>query len=203
MTFPLLYKHIRRSGRAAPVVLEQRSAAMLNPDLAAQLRALRLVVFDFDGVFTDNAVWVFEDGREAVRCSRLDGIGLAAVRRLGIELAIISTEVNPVVQARAKKLKLRCTNACEDKRAAVTELARELGVDLAHTAFVGNDVNDIPALTVVGMPIVVADAHDDVFHIAKLRTRKPGGHGAVRELCDMIVAAHAAAPAPEPEKSFA
>jgi YrbI family 3-deoxy-D-manno-octulosonate 8-phosphate phosphatase len=176
---------------------------MLPPDLADQLRALSLVVFDFDGVFTDNAVWVFEDGREAVRCSRLDGIGLSALRGLGIELAIISTEVNPAVQARARKLKLRCINACEDKRTAIKELARELDVDLAATAFVGNDINDIPALSVVGLPIVVADAHEDVFHMARLRTRRSGGHGAVRELCDLIVAAHAEKPALDRGKATA
>lgn len=164
----------------------------LDPVLGARLAAVRLVVFDFDGVFTDNAVWVFEDGREAVRCTRADGIGLDMLRRLGIALAIISTETNPVVSARARKLKLRCIQSCADKRAAVAELAAELGVALTETAFVGNDVNDLPALQVVGVPVVVADAHTDVLAHAVLRTHRPGGHGAVRELCDLIAALHAA-----------
>jgi 3-deoxy-D-manno-octulosonate 8-phosphate phosphatase (KDO 8-P phosphatase) len=159
---------------------------MIDSVLVEKLRGVRLVAFDFDGVFTDNSVYVLEDGREAVRCSRADGLGLDRLRKLGIELAIISTETNQVVQARARKLRLRCVNACEDKRSAIISLAAELSVDLSNVAFVGNDINDLPALTVVGVPIVVGNAHPDVLPAAIHKTRTPGGHGAVRELCDLI-----------------
>ena len=163
---------------------------MADAVAADLLRRVRLIVFDFDGVFTDNAVWVLEDGRELVRCTRMDGIGLDRLRALGIHLAIVSTEVNPVVSARARKLKLRCIQACDDKAAAVRGLAEELGVALGETAFVGNDVNDLPALTLVGLPVVVADAHEDVHPVARWRTSRPGGHGAVREICDTVARAH-------------
>lgn len=158
----------------------------MQPDVQDRMRRLKLVAFDFDGVFTDNKVYVLEDGREAVCCTRADGIGLDRLRRLGIELAIISTETNPVVSARARKLRLRCIQGCGDKRQALTDLAASLGVALADTAFVGNDVNDAPALAIAGLPIVVQDAHEDVLPMAHWRTSRTGGNGAVRELCDVI-----------------
>jgi YrbI family 3-deoxy-D-manno-octulosonate 8-phosphate phosphatase len=150
------------------------------------IRKIRLIAFDFDGVFTDNLVYVFEDGREAVRCSRGDGMGLQKLKRLGIEAMIISTEQNPVVSARAQKLKIRCVQDCRDKRAELERITQELGISLAEVAFVGNDINDEACLTCVGMPIVVQDAHPDVLPLARYRTRKPGGNGAVREICDLF-----------------
>lgn len=152
------------------------------------IRTIRLVAFDFDGVFTDNRVYVFEDGREAVCCSRADGLGLQKLRAAGIESVIISTETNPVVSARAGKLGIRVIQACEDKAGALKEVAREIGVDLAQVAFVGNDINDLPCLNIVGLPIVVQDAHSDVMPSARYQTKAAGGHGAVREICDMFVA---------------
>jgi YrbI family 3-deoxy-D-manno-octulosonate 8-phosphate phosphatase len=160
-----------------------------NSDLAqiAELiRAVRMVTFDFDGVFTDNMVYVFEDGREAVRCSRADGIGLSKLTSLGIASAIISTETNPVVGVRSRKLGIHCVQSCNDKRAALDALANEKGLLLEQIAFVGNDVNDIPCLSAVGLPIVVRDAHPDVVSYARYQTQQAGGHGAVRELCDLF-----------------
>ena len=92
------------------------------------IRRIRLVAFDFDGVFTDNMVYVFEDGREAVRCFRSDGIGLHKLKKLGIETVIISTEANPVVSARAHKLKIRCIQDCQDKRAVLEDIAHDQGI---------------------------------------------------------------------------
>lgn len=158
----------------------------MNAELQERLRTLRLVVFDFDGVFTDNRVWVFEDGHEAVCCNRSDGLGLARLRALGVKTAIISTETNAVVGQRAKKLNVHCVQACPDKREAVMALAKEWDIPLADTAFVGNDVNDLPACEVVGFPIAVADAHPDMARRALWQTAIAGGVGAVREVCDMI-----------------
>jgi 3-deoxy-D-manno-octulosonate 8-phosphate phosphatase (KDO 8-P phosphatase) len=147
---------------------------------------IRLVAFDFDGVFTDNMVFVFEDGSEAVRCFRSDGIGLKKLKKLGVETVIISTESNPVVSARARKLKIRCFQNCEDKRKTLESLAQEMGISLTEIAFVGNDINDLSCLTSVGLPIVVKDAHPEVIPLAAYRTRNCGGHGAVREVCDLF-----------------
>lgn len=152
-------------------------------DLIAKIR---LVAFDFDGVFTDNMVYVLENGTEAVRCFRSDGLGLHKLEQLGIETVIISTEANPVVSARAHKLKIRCVQDCRDKRAALESIAKELGISLSEVAFVGNDINDLPCLTCVALPIVVQDAHPDVVSTARYQTKNPGGHGAVREVCDLF-----------------
>ena len=116
------------------------------------LAKIRLVAFDFDGVFTDNMVYVLENGTEAVRCFRSDGLGLQKLEQLGIETVIISTEANPVVSARAHKLKIRCVQDCRDKRAALESIAKESGISLAEVAFVGNDINDLPCLTCVHFP---------------------------------------------------
>ena len=147
---------------------------------------IRLVAFDFDGVFTDNMVYVFEDGSEAVRCFRSDGIGLQKLGRLGIESVIISTESNPVVSARARKLKIRCIQDCPDKRAVLEDIAQENNITLNEIAFVGNDINDLPCLECVALPIVVQDAYQDIVPIALYQTKNPGGHGAVREVCDLF-----------------
>jgi len=150
------------------------------------LAKIRMVAFDFDGVFTDNMVYVLEDGTEAVRCFRSDGLGLQKLTKLGIETVIISTEANPVVSARARKLKIRCVQDCPDKRAALESIAKESGISLAEVAFVGNDINDLPCLDCVALPIVVQDAHPDVVSTARYQTKSPGGHGAVREVCDLF-----------------
>lgn len=167
------------------------------------LANVRLVLFDFDGVFTDNTVYVCEDGRESVRCWRSDGLGLAALRKSGVECMIISTETNPVVAARSKKLKLDCHQAVTDKAEAVIAVCEELKVSAEQTMFVGNDVNDIPAFHVVGIPVAVADAYPAVSPYIRWRTKKPGGYGAVREICDLILEAkYASLPDRNQEMSF-
>ena len=160
--------------------------AALSPNIVEKIAAIRLIVFDFDGVFTDNMVFVFEDGREAVRCSRSDGMGLRKLPALKIEAMIISTEVNPVVLARAKKLKLPCIQACEDKWAALQIVMQERNLTSEQISFVGNDINDLCCLEKVGLPIVVGDAHADVVSSALYQTRAIGGNGAVREVCDLF-----------------
>ena len=162
--------------------------------LDALLRRVRLVVFDFDGVFTDNTVSVSQDGSESVRCWRSDGLGTAKLKQAGIDTVIVSTETNPVVSVRGRKLAIRCVQGCDDKLSAVRALAAEFGVTLDDVAFVGNDINDLACLEAVGLPIVVQDAHRDVLDAAKYRTKAPGGRGAVREVCDRIVAARKTRP---------
>ncbi len=171
--------------------LAPRPAALdvADPAFAAAQAPLKLLLFDFDGVFTDNAVWVFEDGREAIRANRSDGIGLRRVERAGVACAIISTEVNKVVAARAKKLEIECRHGQKDKVAAARELAAARGIGLDACGFVGNDVNDIPLLKAVGLPLGVADAYRDIWPFVRWLTTINGGHGAVREICDAIAAA--------------
>jgi 3-deoxy-D-manno-octulosonate 8-phosphate phosphatase (KDO 8-P phosphatase) len=159
------------------------------PDLAARLRAVRLVVFDFDGVFTDNTVTVAQDGTESVTCWRGDGLGLRALDRLGVRYIVLSTETNPVVGLRCKKLRVPCHQGLDDKPAKLAEVVHDLGVPADRVLYVGNDVNDAGCLRAVGLPVVVADAHPAVVPLAKYRTAMVGGRGAVREVCDLIQAA--------------
>ena len=159
----------------------------LPPEVDAIVPSIRLVAFDFDGVFTDNTVFVFQDGREAVRCWRSDGIGLSRLRADGLELVILSTETNPVVLERSKKLAVPCVHGLDDKGAALEKLLAEKGLRADQAAYVGNDINDIPCLDFVALPIVVKDAHPDTLAHARYRTRAPGGRGAVREICDLFI----------------
>jgi YrbI family 3-deoxy-D-manno-octulosonate 8-phosphate phosphatase len=158
----------------------------IDPALKEVIRNIRLIAFDFDGVFTDNMVYVLQDGSEAVRCCRGDGIGLQKLKKMGIETVIISTEANPVVSARARKLNIRCLQDCQDKRRTLENIVRESGISLEEVAFIGNDINDLECLSRVGLPIIVNDAHQDVVSIARYQTRNPGGCGAVREICDLF-----------------
>lgn len=155
----------------------------------SRLSAVRFVVFDFDGVFTDNRVLVDENGTESVFCSRADGLGLDRLLSAGVPALILSTETNRVVAMRAAKVRLECIYGCSDK---ATELLRQITARNYHpsqVAYVGNDVNDADCLKLVGVPICVADAHPDVKTLAVLTTSSHGGRGAVREVCDMVLAA--------------
>ena len=162
----------------------------IQQELHQLICTLQAVVFDFDGVFTDNTVVVDQNGIESVRCWRSDGLGLTRLRDLGLKVLIISTEVNPVVSLRAEKLKTKCVQGVEDKAVAITEWSLSVGIPLSNMAFVGNDINDIPALKKVGLPIAVGDAYEEIIPFVKYRSRKPGGYGAVREICDLIAHVH-------------
>ncbi len=156
---------------------------MINVEILAKIE---LVAFDFDGVFTDNTVFVNQEGGESVRCWRSDGLGLSRMINSGVKVFIVSTEKNPVVSARALKLSLPCKQSIKDKAATVLETCDELGISPANTMFVGNDFNDIPAFKVVGIPVAVADAYPEVKPHVVFHTSRRGGFGAVREICDMI-----------------
>jgi len=147
-----------------------------------------LVVFDFDGVMTDNKLLVDETGRESVRVNRADGLGLDGLRAAGVRAMILSTEKNPVVAARAKKLQLEAVHGIADKGARLSQILREDGLDPANVIYVGNDLNDLGCFGLVGCPVAVADAHPDIRTRARITLNARGGEGAVRELCDMIIA---------------
>ncbi len=158
----------------------------LASSLVDHLRRARFLALDFDGVFTDNGVYVLDDGREMVRCSRADGLGVANLRRLGMPMMVLSSEVNPVVTARCRKLGLPVQQGLEDKAGALGQALAEASVPWDQAAFLGNDTNDAECLRRVGLACVVQDAHPDVIALAEYRTHAPGGHGAVRELCDLF-----------------
>ena len=146
-----------------------------------------LIIYDFDGVMTDNRVIVSQDGTEAVIVNRADGLGVDYLRNESIPQMILSTESNPVVRARAKKLKIDVVQNCGNKKEALHKVCEEKGYDLSKVIFVGNDLNDLEAMKTVGYPVAPADAHPLVLEIATLVTKAKGGEGVVRELADKIL----------------
>ena len=145
-----------------------------------------LIVYDFDGVMTDNRVLVFEDGTEAVVVNRADGLGVDLLRTLGIEQLILSTETSPVVRKRAEKLRLKCIHGSGDKRTDLAAYCRDRGIDPVRVLFVGNDLNDEGAMRMAGFSVAPADAHPTIRGLASHVTSASGGGGVVRELADLF-----------------
>jgi YrbI family 3-deoxy-D-manno-octulosonate 8-phosphate phosphatase len=146
------------------------------------------VVTDFDGVHTDDRVIVASDGTEMVSAHRGDGMGVRMLRERGIPFLILSTETNPVVSARAAKLTVEVLQGITNKTTALAEWAAERGIPLTRIAYVGNDVNDLGPLGIVGWPIAVATSVPEVLAAARIILRSDGGNGAVREVADRVLA---------------
>ena len=150
---------------------------------------IHLIVYDFDGVMTDNRAIVMQDGTEAVVVNRADGLGVDFIRKAGIPQLILSTESNPVVQARGEKLKIDVVQNCGNKKEALIRICAEKGYDLSKVVFIGNDLNDLEVMKIVGYPVAPSDAHPSVLEIALFVTEAKGGEGVVRELADIIIKA--------------
>ena len=206
MTVAGLRQHGHRFfGRIEPVLVDPaRTLEIDEPHDLARARALApildlpvvhrpqrgdidAVVLDFDGTQTDDRVQVDSEGGEMVTVHRGDGLAVAALRRAGMALLMLSSEVNPVVAARARKLEIPLRQGIQEKGYALKQWCDERGVDLARTAYLGNDVNDLPCFDLVGWPIAVADAHDTVRAHARAVTAAKGGHGAVREVASWLL----------------
>lgn len=168
-------------------LLEAIHAAGQRRALTPTLADLGLVVFDFDGVMTDNRVLVMQDGTEGVLCNRSDGLGLGMLKDAGVPVLVLSKEKNPVVAARCRKLGLECLQGIDDKLTRLRELLDARGIAASKTAYVGNDLNDLACMRHVGLPIAVGDAYPAVIDAARYVTQARGGYGAVREVCDLIL----------------
>lgn len=152
-------------------------------------KKVTLLAMDFDGVLTDNRVWVSEKGEEMVAANRSDSLGLNILRKkLGIECLVISTETNPVVKARCDKMRVPFLQAVDDKETALRNVIGEKKLDPAQVIFVGNDTNDLPCFPVAGYAVCPADAQPEIITKADLVLKMDGGRGAVRELCNMLLA---------------
>ncbi len=147
-----------------------------------------LLVMDFDGVITDNRVWVDGTGRELVAAYRSDSLGLAILREeTGIRQLVISKERDLAVAARCKKMGVPCLQGIDDKVTALQGYMAENGLEARSVIFVGNDTNDIPSFEQAGYAVAVADAHPEVLRAADRILTRAGGHGAVREICDILL----------------
>lgn len=147
---------------------------------------IEALVFDFDGVLTNNQVHVNEDGTEWVSCSRADGLGFDALRKLNKPVYVLSTEKNPVVTARAKKLKIVAIQGVSDKAQAIMELANINNYDLKNILYVGNDLNDYYPIKICGHSACPADSHRKIKELSNFVLNTRGGSGVVRELLEDV-----------------
>jgi 3-deoxy-D-manno-octulosonate 8-phosphate phosphatase (KDO 8-P phosphatase) len=155
-----------------------------------RLAQLRLVAFDVDGVFTDGRFYLSDDGKETKAFHTQDGYGIRQLLLSGVAVAVISGRHSPAVEKRMDELGVEhVVLGCKDKVAALSELANTLNIDLTHCAYVGDDFPDLALLETVGLSIAVANGVAAVQERCDYITRKPGGFGAVREVCDLVVAA--------------
>ncbi len=146
-----------------------------------------LIVYDFDGVFTDNKVILREDGKESVVVNRSDGLAVGMLKTLGVPQFILTTETNGVVRSRAKKLGIGIKKGLKDKRSALVSLCKTHGVSLRNVMFVGNDINDLEAMRECGYPVAPADSYAPAKKAARIITKAKGGGGVVRELLDILL----------------
>ena len=160
----------------------------------SKLSAVRLVAFDVDGVFTDGRFYLSDDGIESKAFNTQDGFGIRQLINAGINVAVISGRQSGAVERRMAELGVtHVIQGCKDKVAALGEIVDALGITTEQCAYVGDDVPDLPLLNAVGYSIAVANAVSDVRQQCDYTTSAGGGHGAVREVCELILAAWAGA----------
>lgn len=150
---------------------------------------IRLIIFDFDGVVTDNSVITDQDGKESVLASRSDSMHIKTLKEKGIDFMILSSEPNNVVQARAKKMGVEAIHGVgmQDKGRAMRAALEKKNVKAEHVVYVGNDLNDLPCFEIAGWSVAVADAYPEAIRAADFVLSKNGGHGAIRELCEIVL----------------
>jgi YrbI family 3-deoxy-D-manno-octulosonate 8-phosphate phosphatase len=155
--------------------------------LKNKLSNIDAFIFDFDGVLTNNTVYLNQDGNEWVGCSRSDGLAFNVLHKLDIPVYILSSEKNPIVTARANKLKVQAIQGVDDKVKAISNLAKEYKYDFNRILYVGNDVNDYYAMQMCGYSACPADSHVKIKQISKVILKNSGGQGIVRELLEDVL----------------
>lgn len=154
-------------------------------------KSVKLIVSDFDGVITDNRVWTSKKGVEKVAASRSDSMRVRDLRERGVEIMILSSEPNPVVRVRAEKMGVEWAQGVDirGKGEVLKKLLAEKNMDAANVVYIGNDLNDLPCFEIAGWAVAVADAYPEVLQAADHVLTRAGGHGAVRELCELVLSA--------------
>ncbi len=169
----------------AEAMMKNQQRKMLQDKIPDEIDTLFL---DFDGVLTDDLVMVTQEGKEAVVCSREDGMGISLLKKAGINIVVLSTENNPVVSERCKKLEIECyQNLGNNKLFAMNKYIEENQINVQNIIFMGNDINDIECMKAATFSVAPKDANKKIKIIADYITSKHGGKGAVRELCDLII----------------
>jgi 3-deoxy-D-manno-octulosonate 8-phosphate phosphatase (KDO 8-P phosphatase) len=157
-------------------------------DFNARAAKVRLVLTDVDGVLTDGGVFYGSDGEVMKRFNIRDGMGVERLRDIGVEVGIITGEKSESVVRRAEKLRIELVHLyAKDKKATLEEILSKHEYESEEIAYIGDDVNDIEIMQMVGLPACPADAFHETKEAAKYVCRRPGGHGAFRELCELII----------------
>ncbi|MCK4308086.1 HAD hydrolase family protein [candidate division WOR-3 bacterium] len=158
-------------------------------NIEEKLKKIKLLAMDFDGVLTDNKVFIDEDGKEMVICDRSDSLGIKMLRKekKDVGIIVISKETSKVVKARCEKLHIEHLTGIDDKLEALKGIIEQKKLKFENVAYIGNDVNDIECIQNSGIGVAVADSANKVLEVADIVTTKKGGHGAVREFCDMLL----------------
>ena len=150
-------------------------------------KKIDLIVYDFDGVMTDNSLLMDQDGKEYVRVSRADGLAVSEIKKMFLKQIILSTEKNPIVQKRAEKLGIDCLQGINNKKKTLSTFAERQNINLQKTIYVGNDVNDLEAMLLVGTKVCPSDSHQEILNVSDIVLNKKGGQGVIRELLDMLI----------------
>lgn len=173
--------------RVAEAFIVQNSGPS-NQKKAIDFSGIKAVVMDFDGVHTDDTVYVDETGVESVKCSRRDGMGIEQLRRTGLQLFILSKERNPVVAKRAEKLQVEVLHGIDDKAELLDGWLRKKGFLWSELSYIGNDINDLDCIKRAGISFAPGDAHESVRGEVDILLKQGGGKGAIREMADMFFA---------------
>ena len=165
----------------------QSSLENLVKNMNLSLDSIDALIFDFDGVLTDNTLFLSEDGKEWVRCNRGEGLAFNELETLGTKSYILSSEKNKVVAARASKLNIEAIHGIKNKAQALQDLSLREGLDLSRVLYIGNDLNDLEAMQLCGLSACPSDSHPKIKEIATFRLKKKGGSGIVRELLEDVL----------------
>ena len=156
--------------------------------MAVDLNRIKLLLLDVDGVMTDGRIIYLNDGGEAKAFDVKDGHGLKLIQRAGIKVGIITGRQSDIVARRAAELGIELVyQGAKDKMQPFMEILEKLGLKASEVAYVGDDLVDLPVMRLVGFSATVADASDDIKPYVDLVTSRPGGRGAVREVCDFLL----------------
>jgi len=163
---------------------------MNKEELYGKLRQVKMLVMDVDGTLTDAKVYYSRNGEELKCFSIRDGMGIDLLRLNGIQPAIMTSENSPIVTARANKLKIEhVVLGARQKAASMRDLSASTGIPLENMAFLGDDINDIPAMEIAGLAVCPSNAHETVKSIVHYICSQAGGNGAARELAELILTA--------------
>ncbi len=161
---------------------------LVSEELTQRVTKIKLLILDVDGVLTDGRLIIGDDGQEYKRFHARDGLGLRMLQDRGVEVAIITGRTSSVVEHRAKELGVKhLYQGRRQKLPAYLELCEQLALEHDQTAYMGDDAIDLPVMTRAGLALTVADGHSLVLQHAHWVSPKPGGSGAVREACELIM----------------